>query len=61
MLSTATRIRVQDIISRLRTSNSVSLEERIYLSKLSKVSSLVSFWLNSALPSEAHIIDEELF
>jgi len=61
MLSTATRIRVQGILNRLRASSSVSLEERIYLSKLSKVSSIVASWLDSALANEAHIIDEETF
>ena len=61
MLSTDARIRVQGIINRLRASSSVSLEERIYLSKLAKVSSMVATLLNSALAIEAHIIDEETF
>ena len=61
MLTTATRLRVKRIISRLEQSMSVSLEERIYLSKLSKISSLVASWLNSALAEEAHIIDEEIY
>ena len=60
MLTTTTRLRVQGIIRRLENRESVSLEERIYLNKLSRVSSIVSNWLSSALSKEAKAIDEEI-
>tara|TARA_Y100001968_G_scaffold37630_1_gene28869 strand:+ start:332 stop:517 length:186 start_codon:yes stop_codon:yes gene_type:complete len=58
MLTASTRIRVQSIIHRLKNNQSVSLEERIYLSKLSKDSSLVSAWLYSSISKEAKSIDD---
>ncbi len=60
MLSRETRIRVKSITGRLRNCQDVSLEERIYLTKLSKVSSVVSLCLYSALAREAHAIDEDI-
>ena len=60
MLSATTRLRVKAIINRLEQSKAVTLEERIYLTKLSKVSSIVASWLYAALGKEAHVIDEEI-
>tara|TARA_B100000700_G_C14500178_1_gene603648 strand:+ start:416 stop:601 length:186 start_codon:yes stop_codon:yes gene_type:complete len=60
MLSTATRLRVQEIIRKLEDRQTVSLAERIYLTKLSRVSSVVSSWLSSALSKEAKAIDEDI-
>ena len=59
MLSTATRIKVKNIIDRLETNQLVTLEERIFLNKLSNVSPLVSGWVKSALGVEASSIDNE--
>ena len=59
MLSTTTRIRIQDILKRLENNQSVSLEERIFLNKLSSVSALVSEWTDHALGSEASSIDND--
>jgi len=59
MLSTATRIRVKNIIDRLENNQLVTLEERIFLNKLSNVSPLVSGWVTSALGAEASSIDNE--
>ena len=59
MLSTSTRIRIQDILKRLENNQSVSLEERIFLNKLSSVSALVSEWTGQALGSEASSIDND--
>ena len=59
MLSTTTRIRVKNIIDRLETHQLVTLEERIFLNKLSNVSPLVSGWVISALGAEASSIDNE--
>ena len=59
MLSTTTRIRVKNIIDRLETNQLVTLEERIFLNKLSNVSPLVSGWITSALGAEASSIDNE--
>ena len=59
MLSTTTRIRVKNILDRLEANQLVSLEERIFLNKLSNVSPLVSEWVASALGAEASSIDNE--
>ena len=59
MLSTATRIKVKNIIDRLENNQLVTLEERIFLNKLSNVSPLVSGWVTSALGAEASSIDNE--
>ena len=59
MISTATRIRIKNILNRLETNQLVTLEERIFLNKLSNVSRLVSEWVASALGAEASSIDNE--
>ena len=59
MISTATRIRIENILARLKTKQSVSLEERILLYKISNISPLVSGWVSSALGAEANSIDNE--
>ncbi len=59
MISTKTRIRVQNILNRIENNKLVTLEERIFLNKLSSVSTLVSIWLNSALGPEANSIDND--
>ena len=59
MISTATRIRIENILYRLDTNQLVTLEERIFLNKLSHISLLVSRWVASALGSEASSIDSE--
>ena len=62
MISTTTRIRIQNILHRIENNELVTLEERIFLNKLSSVSPLVSEWVNSALGPEASSIDnDELF
>tara|TARA_B100000579_G_scaffold406670_1_gene393300 strand:+ start:264 stop:443 length:180 start_codon:yes stop_codon:yes gene_type:complete len=59
MISTATRIRIKNILNRLETNQLVTLEERIFLNKLSNVSALVSEWVSSALGPEANSIDND--
>ena len=59
MFSTTTRIKIQEILNRIEKNQSVTLEERIYLNKLSNVSSVVSRWLNSSLGPEASSIDND--
>ena len=59
MLSTTTRIRIQNILKRIENNQLVTLEERIFLSKLSSVSNVVSIWVNSALGAEASSIDND--
>ena len=62
MISTTTRIRIQNILHRIENNELVTLEERIFLNKLSSVSALVSEWVTSALGPEAISIDnDELF
>ena len=59
MFSTTTRIKIQEILKRIENNQSVTLEERIYLNKLSSVSSVVSAWINSSLGPEASSIDND--
>ena len=59
MISTTTRIRVQTILNRLENNQLVTLEERIFLNKLSSVSAVVSEWVNSSLGPEASAIDND--
>ena len=59
MISTTTRIRIRNILNRIEKNQLVSLEERIFLNKLSNISPLISGWLASALGEEASSIDNE--
>ncbi|WP_413389211.1 hypothetical protein [Prochlorococcus marinus] len=59
MFSTTTRIKIKEILNRIENNQSVTLEERIYLNKLSNVSSVVSKWVNSSLGPEASSIDND--
>ena len=59
MISTKTRIRIENILNRIENNQLVTLEERIFLNKLSSVSSLVSAWVSSALGAEANSIDND--
>ena len=59
MLTTRIRVRAKDILNRLEKNQLVSLEERIFLNKLSSVSPLVAGWISSALGTEASSIDDE--
>ena len=59
MFSTTTRIKIQEILKRIENNQSVTLEERVYLYKLSSISSVVSAWVNSSLGPEASSIDND--
>ena len=59
MLSTTTRIRIKNILKRLENDQSVTLEERIFLTKLSSISSVVSQWVTASLGPEANSIDND--
>ena len=59
MISTATRIRVQNILNRIENNQLVTLEERIFLNKISSISAVISTWVASALGPEANSIDND--
>ena len=59
MISTATRLRIQNILNRIESKQVVTLEERIFLNKLSSVSTVVSKWVASSLGAEASSIDND--
>ena len=59
MLSTTTRLRIQNILNRIENDQSVTLEERIFLNKLSSISTVVSRWVTSSLGPEANSIDND--
>ena len=59
MLSNTTKIRIQNILNRIESDQSVTLEERIFLTKLSSISSVVSQLVTSSLGPEAYSIDND--
>ena len=48
MLTTTSRLRIQEILNRLALGNQVSLEERIYINKYATKNQNVSTWLRKA-------------
>tara|TARA_Y100001968_G_scaffold283558_1_gene282285 strand:- start:357 stop:659 length:303 start_codon:yes stop_codon:yes gene_type:complete len=48
MLTTSTRIRIQEILSRISKGKEVSLAERIYINKYASSNQNVSAWLRKA-------------
>ena len=48
MLTTSSRIRIQEILTRLSMGNKVTLEERIYINKYATKNQNVSSWLRKA-------------
>ncbi|WP_413678949.1 hypothetical protein [Prochlorococcus sp. MIT 0916] len=48
MLSTSSRLRIQEILTRLSMGNEVTLEERIYINKYATKNQNVSSWLRKA-------------
>ena len=59
MISTTTRVRIKNILNRIEKRQMVTLEERIFLNKLSSVSAVVSEWVASSLGPEASSIDND--
>ncbi len=59
MISTTTQIKIKNILKRIENNQLVSLEERIFLNKLSSASDLVAEWVASALGPEASSIDND--
>ena len=59
MLSTSTRIRVKNILNRIEKNQLVTLEERIFLNKLSSISAVIGEWVDCALGPEASSIDND--
>ena len=59
MISATTRIRIQNILNRIEKNQLVTLEERIFLNKLSRISAVVSELVVSALGPEASSIDND--
>ena len=48
MLTTSTRIRIKEILTRIAKGNEVTLEERIYINKFASRNQNVSSWLRKA-------------
>ena len=48
MLASSTRVRIQEILTRLSKGNEVTLEERIYINKYASRDQNVSAWLRKA-------------
>ena len=48
MLTTSSRLRIQEILTRIAMGNEVTLEERIYLNKYASKNQNVSAWLRKA-------------
>ena len=54
LLSNQKRLKIQDIIKRISLDKKVSLNERIYVEKYAKHSSLISLWLKKANSIRRH-------
>jgi len=48
MLTTSSRLRIEEILTRLSMGNKVTLEERIYINKFATKNQNVSIWLRKA-------------
>ena len=48
MLTTSSRLRIQEILIRLSNGNQVTLEERIYINKYARKNQNVASWLRKA-------------
>ena len=48
MLTTSSRLRIQEILTRLSMGNQVTLQERIYINKYATKNQNVSSWLRQA-------------
>ena len=48
MLSTSSRLRIEEILTRIANGNKVTLEERIYINKYASKNQNVSSWLRKA-------------
>tara|TARA_B100000579_G_scaffold430911_1_gene445117 strand:- start:1773 stop:2075 length:303 start_codon:yes stop_codon:yes gene_type:complete len=48
MLSTKSRLRIQEILTRISKGNQVTLEERIYINKYATKNQNVAIWLRKA-------------
>ena len=48
MLTTSSRLRIQEILTRIANGNTVTLEERIYINKYASKNQNVSAWLRKA-------------
>ena len=48
MLTTSSRLRIQEILTRIAKGNEVTLEERIYITKYASRNQNVSNWLRKA-------------
>tara|TARA_B100001250_G_C19790850_1_gene786424 strand:+ start:2011 stop:2313 length:303 start_codon:yes stop_codon:yes gene_type:complete len=48
MLTTSSRLRIQEILTRIAQGNGVTLEERIYINKYASNNQNVSAWLRKA-------------
>ncbi len=59
MISTTTRLRIQNILNRIENHQLVTLEERIFINKISSISPVVNEWITSALGPEASSIDND--
>ena len=53
-LTTQTRLRIKNIISRISKDEQISLEERIYIEKLAKHNSTIWTWLKKANSLRRH-------
>ena len=54
LLSNQKRLKIQDIIKRISLDKEVSLEERIFIEKYAKHSSMISLWLRKANSIRRH-------
>ena len=57
MLTTSTRVRIKEILTRIARGNEVSLTERIYVNKYASRNQNVSAWLRKASHHQRNILN----
>ena len=59
LLNNKTRLKIQEIIRRISLDEEVSLNERIFIEKYAKHSSIISLWLRKANSIRRHGLQSE--
>ena len=59
LLSNQKRLKIQEIVKRISLNKEISLQERIYVEKYAKHSSIISLWLKKANSIRRHGVQSE--
>ena len=59
LLSNQKRLKIQEIVKRISLDKEISLQERVYVEKYAKHSSIISLWLKKANSIRRHGVQNE--